>query len=82
MHFRCNFTIYGRYVHIRIPGVKKTLTLCEVEVYSSVYPSKRLYSNIVNVHNTTGIVNLKKIMTIIVLWLLHTLGAKTRALPG
>ena len=43
MFFRCNFTVYGRYVYIRIPGAKKILTLCEVEVYSTITSSKMAY---------------------------------------
>ena len=30
----CRPKVYGRYLYIRIPGNRKTLTLCEVEVYS------------------------------------------------
>ena len=30
----CSPKAYGRYLYIRIPGSNKTLTLCEVEVYS------------------------------------------------
>ena len=43
MVFRCNFTVYGRYVYIRIPEARRQLKLCEVEVYSSSYPSKIVY---------------------------------------
>lgn len=39
-YFRCNSTLYGRYVYIRIPGRKEILTLCEVEVYSTITSSK------------------------------------------
>ncbi|KAL9987766.1 hypothetical protein ACROYT_G002123 [Oculina patagonica] len=42
-YFRCSPTVYGRYVHIRIPGAKKILTLCEVEVYST--PARNLALN-------------------------------------
>lgn len=41
--FRCNFPVYGRYVYIRIPGTRKILTLCEVEVYSTITSSKMIY---------------------------------------
>ena len=50
--FRCNFTVYGRYVYIRIPGTGKVLTLCEVEVYSRITSSKRVYINTINYMNT------------------------------
>lgn len=40
--FRCNFTLFGRYVYIRMPGDGRTLTLCEVEVYSTVTRSKNV----------------------------------------
>ena len=43
MVFRCNFTVYARYVYIRIPGANKQLRLCEVEVYTSSNPSKTVY---------------------------------------
>ena len=43
MFFRCYFTVFGRYVYIRIPGDKKILTLCEVDVYSTINPSKIVY---------------------------------------
>ena len=32
--YSCSPKAYGRYLYIRIPGNDKTLTLCEVEVYS------------------------------------------------
>ncbi|CAB4045046.1 Hypothetical predicted protein, partial [Paramuricea clavata] len=31
----CNPTVVGRYVTVVIPGEKKTLTLCEIEVYGT-----------------------------------------------
>ena len=30
----CGPKAYGRYLYIRIPGIRRFLTLCEVEVYS------------------------------------------------
>ena len=32
--YGCRPKVYGRYLYIRIPGSKRILTLCEVEVYS------------------------------------------------
>ena len=34
--FRCVSPIYGRYFYIIIPGSRKILTICEVEVYSTI----------------------------------------------
>ena len=33
--FYCDPPLVGQYVFIRIPGKRKFLTICEVEVYSS-----------------------------------------------
>ena len=41
--FRCNMTLYGRYLFIRIPGSSEVLVLCEVEVFSAVRSSKKVY---------------------------------------
>ena len=38
--FFCKPAATGRYIYIRIPGINKFVTLCEVEVYSSYLPSK------------------------------------------
>ena len=50
MVFRCSFTVYGRYVYIRIPGAQEQLKLCEVEVYSSINPSKIVYLHTICIH--------------------------------
>ena len=33
--FYCDPPLAGRYVFIRIPGIRKIVTICEVEVYST-----------------------------------------------
>lgn len=38
--FFCKPAATGRYIYIRIPGINKVVTICEVEVYSSYLPSK------------------------------------------
>ncbi|CAH3033094.1 unnamed protein product [Pocillopora meandrina] len=42
---RCNMTLYGRYLFIRIPGSSKVLVLCEVEVFSAIRSNLALYQS-------------------------------------
>ena len=34
--FHCDSTKFGRYVYVRIPGSIKSLSFCEIQVYSTI----------------------------------------------
>jgi len=34
--FHCDSTKFGRYVYVRIPGISKSLSFCEIQVYSTI----------------------------------------------
>lgn len=58
--FRCKTPLYGKHLFIRLLGSSKTLSLCEVEVFSEVMSSKEV--NIL--YRTTCIDQVRLIHTI------------------
>ncbi|XP_078358616.1 uncharacterized protein LOC144643290 isoform X2 [Oculina patagonica] len=52
--FRCNSTLYGRYVYIRIPKRAEYLALCEVEVYSTITSNLALHQPVIQSSTRLG----------------------------
>ena len=46
--FYCDPPLVGQYVFIRIPGNSKSLTICEVEVYSTRRTANNVKGNLIN----------------------------------